>query len=123
MPIDYFRTEVRSEGHKKVSEVGNIHENPMIDYCFDFCPEGCLFILLFLLLIKFWLVNNYINNILIIIVLYVMFLNLVTVKLTTRMHIHIAKWEQLPTLNNPQSSKPSPKAVSLTSHFESDSKS
>lgn len=53
-----------------------------------------------------------------------MFLNLVTVKLTTRMHIHIAKWEQLPTLNNPQSStKPSPKAVSLTSRFESDSKS
>lgn len=53
MPIDYSRTELRSKGHKKGSEGGNIHENPMIDCCFDFCPEGCLFILLFLLFIKF----------------------------------------------------------------------
>lgn len=53
-----------------------------------------------------------------------MFLNPVTVKLTTRMHIHTAMWEQPPTLNNPQSyTKPSPKPVPLTSHAESDSKS
>lgn len=53
-----------------------------------------------------------------------MFLNLITVKLTTRIHIHIAMWEQLPTLNKPQSStKPSPKTVYLTSHVEFHSKS